>query len=200
MRLAISSNSSFGVKSTRRLTKLKRTPRTAGGMQGLQFVVGDAALDGGDAARLAVRRDAGIDHRTVVGAMAGGLHDDVAREAKVVAQGEEAGPCWHHTACTCARVQTGTDRRGRRHGSARRRRPTAAGSWACSGLHTSPASRGFFRKPSQCSFFFRCWSRRSASVRQSALRAKGGLPRWPKTPASARVGNEGPGGRRCRWH
>ena len=34
-----------------------------------------------------------IDHRAVVGAVAGGLHDDVAREAEVVAQREQLLPC-----------------------------------------------------------------------------------------------------------
>ena len=89
MRPAISISSSFGVKSTSRLTKLKRTPRTPARVQLLQLAIGDAALHGGHAARAAVRRAAGIDHRAVVGAVAGGLHDHVAREAEVVAQREQ---------------------------------------------------------------------------------------------------------------
>ena len=40
-------------------------------------------------ARLAARVHERVDHRAVVGAVAGGLHDDVAREAEVVAQCEE---------------------------------------------------------------------------------------------------------------
>ena len=79
-----------GVKSTRRLRKLKRTPRTPASCSSLEL-----------ARRVTLRRTvatpraraaagaAGIDHRAVVGAVAGGLHDDVAREAEVIAQREQ---------------------------------------------------------------------------------------------------------------
>ena len=60
-----------------------------GVVHGLQFVVGHAALDGGHAARLAVAVHQRIDHGAVVGAVAGGLHDHVARKTQVVAQRKE---------------------------------------------------------------------------------------------------------------
>ena len=84
------------------------------------------APDGGDAARLAAGRLERIDHRAVVGAVAGGLHDDVAREAEVVAQREQL-----LLARVAGRVlalgRVGElDRRGRTRGSARPRRRAAA--------------------------------------------------------------------------
>jgi len=63
----------------------------AGCVQVLKFAIGDAAPDRGNAARLAAAVDAGIGHRAVVGAVAGGLHDHVARKTQVVAQGVELG-------------------------------------------------------------------------------------------------------------
>ena len=54
-----------------------------------ELAVGNVAADGCHAARPAVARAARVGHRAVVGAVAGGLHDDVAREAEVIAQREE---------------------------------------------------------------------------------------------------------------
>jgi hypothetical protein len=58
----------------------------AGGVQLLQLVVGDAALHRGHTPRLAATGQAGVDHGAVVGAVAGGLHHDVAREPEMVTQ------------------------------------------------------------------------------------------------------------------
>ena len=59
----------------------------AGFMHGAEFGVADAALHRRDAARLAAGMDERVDHRAIIGAMAGGLDHDVARETEVVAQG-----------------------------------------------------------------------------------------------------------------
>ena len=53
-----------------------------------------------------------IDHRAVVGAMAGGLHDHVAREAEVVAQARKAAASRHRRACICAPARTGNSAPG----------------------------------------------------------------------------------------
>ena len=58
-------------------------------MKPLQFCVGHVAPDGRDAARFAVARKQGVDHRAVVGAVTGRLHDHVAIEAEMVAQREQ---------------------------------------------------------------------------------------------------------------
>ena len=81
-----------------------------------------------------------IDQRAVVGAVAGGLNNDIAREAEVVAQRKQLLPCRHRTACTCARARRGTARPGRTRGSGRRRRRAEAGSGACWGWRTSRAN------------------------------------------------------------
>ena len=89
MRCAISVSTSRGVKSTSRLTKLKRVPRTPAACISLQLGVGDVAIDRRHAARPVVRRAQRVDERAVVGAVAGGLHDDVLVEAEAIAQREE---------------------------------------------------------------------------------------------------------------
>ncbi len=61
----------------------------AGIVHVLQLRVGDAAIDGGDAARSVVRRTQRVHERPIVGAVAGGLHDHVLVEAETVAQREE---------------------------------------------------------------------------------------------------------------
>lgn len=61
-------------------------------MERVQFLVGHRALDGRHAARLAVGAPKGIDQGAVIGAMAGGLDDDIALETEEVAQGEELLP------------------------------------------------------------------------------------------------------------
>ena len=58
-------------------------------MEPLQFFVGDIPPDGRDAARFAAARETRVDHRAVVGAVAGRLHNDVAGKAEVIAQGEQ---------------------------------------------------------------------------------------------------------------
>src|SRR6202035_2148263 len=55
----------------------------------LQFGVGHVAPDGRDAARSALARKQGVDHRAVVGAMTGRLHDHVAIESEVITQREQ---------------------------------------------------------------------------------------------------------------
>ena len=86
MRPAISINSSFGREIDQALDEIEAHAAHAGVMHRLQFGVADAALDGGDAARSAAGMDERIDHGAVVGAVAGGLHHDVAGEAEMVAQ------------------------------------------------------------------------------------------------------------------
>ena len=69
--------------------KVKPYAAHARGMQGVQFGVGHAALDGGHTTGFAARGLHGIHQCTVVGTMACGLHDHVARKAQVVAQGKQ---------------------------------------------------------------------------------------------------------------
>ena len=87
MRAAISRRASSGSASTRRLTKLKRTPRTPAACSRVQLVVGDARARRWRP-RAPCRRSAASasTHGAVVGAVAGRLHDHVAREAEKIAQ------------------------------------------------------------------------------------------------------------------
>ena len=89
MRPAISVSSSFGREVDEALDEVEAHAAHAGRVHRLQLVVCDAAAHGRDSARLAVRMRQRIHHRAVVGAVAGGLHDDIAREAEVVAQREQ---------------------------------------------------------------------------------------------------------------
>jgi hypothetical protein len=57
-------------------------------MHCLQLGIADVSPDRRNAARLAIGMLERIDHRAVVGAVTGGLHDDVAREAEMIAQGK----------------------------------------------------------------------------------------------------------------
>ena len=190
MRAAISASSSRGVKSTRRLTKLKRTPRTPASCRSPQLAVGDAAADGGHAARPAAARAARVGHRAVVRAVAGGLHDDVAREAEVVAQREQlrlarvAGGVLplgrvRELRARAEHVAVRVHRAGRRREPrlARARAPVEPAGGLLEGRHRSAP-------PSRSSR----WSRiRSASMRQSGAAGEAGLPRClPNSPASAR--------------
>src|SRR6476661_6727970 len=66
-------------------------------MQLLQFLVADTAAHRRYATRFSIGSQASIDHCTVVSAMAGSLHDDVARKAEMVAQCKQllpAGVAW----------------------------------------------------------------------------------------------------------
>ncbi len=167
----------------------------AGGVQALQLVVADAALDGGHAARLAAAGQAGIDHRAVVGAVAGGLHDHVARKAEVVAQREQLLLATRRRACTCARARTGNSAPG-------------PNTWQCAstapggqlearlrraGVPVEPAG-GLGERRHVRSFLFIGfrWARmRSASVRQSALRAKPGAALGAEQAGVGQVGHPG---------
>src|SRR5271166_51832 len=65
----------------------------------LELIVARVALYGRDAARFACAREAGVDHRAVVGAVARRLHHDIASEPQMIAQGEELG-----LACVAGRI------------------------------------------------------------------------------------------------
>jgi hypothetical protein len=93
-------------------------------MEPAQLGVGDVGPDRGDAAGPAGGGLHGVDHRGVVGAVAGGLHDDVAADPQLVPQGEElllAGIAGGVLAFRCERelrrgpedVAVGVDRPGR---------------------------------------------------------------------------------------
>jgi hypothetical protein len=58
-------------------------------VQFAQLGISDGAIDGGDAACLVTGRAQRIDQRAIVGAVAGGLDDDVLVEAQSIAQREE---------------------------------------------------------------------------------------------------------------
>ncbi len=58
-------------------------------VQALQFGVGHVPPHGRDSTRPAVARKQSVDHRAVVGAMTGRLHDDVAVESEAIAQREQ---------------------------------------------------------------------------------------------------------------
>ncbi len=58
-------------------------------VQVAQLLLGDVGADGGDAAGPAAGRAYGVEHGGVVRAVTGGLHQDVARDAQVVAEGEQ---------------------------------------------------------------------------------------------------------------
>ena len=88
-RAAMRSSTSRGVKSTSRLTKLKRTPAHAGAVHPLELVVGHLLADEGDALGLVVGRLERVDHRAIVLAVAGRLHDHVLVEAEEIAQREQ---------------------------------------------------------------------------------------------------------------
>ncbi len=79
----------MGTASTSRLTKLNRTPRTPASWSSASSDSADAGPDRGDPARHAGRGPQRVDHGPVVGAVAGGLDDDVAGETEVVAQREQ---------------------------------------------------------------------------------------------------------------
>ena len=117
----------------------------AGLVQVAQLTIGDAAADGRDAARAAAAGAARVGHRAVVGAVAGGLHDDVAREAQVIAQREQL-----RLARVAGRVlplgregklRPGTEHVAMRvHGAGRRQEPRLAAA-----ARTSRASRASSR-------------------------------------------------------
>ena len=107
--------------------------------------LGDIRTDGGDTARPATGGLDGVDHGAVVRAVAGCLHDDVAADAQVVAEGEKL---------LLARVARGVlalgrerelVRPGRRRGSGRPRPRAGVRSAAWRGCGTSPASPGSWR-------------------------------------------------------
>ena len=66
--------------------KIKAHAAHTGFVQALQFFVADIAFYGGDAARQLARALQRIDQGAVVGAVAGGLHNHVARKTQMVAQ------------------------------------------------------------------------------------------------------------------
>ena len=187
---AISSSSSFGVKSTSRLTKLKRTPRTPASCMRLQLGVGDAAPHGGDAARLAVASDCSASTIARLSAPW-----QVACTITL-----RAKPRWSRSANSCALLRVagvylrsganGNCVAGAEHVAVRvdaaGRQP---GSAACSGRRTSRASRGSSRKPLDHSSFkapARTAGRRTA--RRSAGRAHAatiGQSSRARTPARA---------------
>src|SRR5215831_4292057 len=80
-RRAICSSTSLGTVSTRRLTKLKRAPRTP--------AASSAASSPSLMPAATVGRLQRIDQGAVVRAVTGGLHDDVALEPEIVPQPEE---------------------------------------------------------------------------------------------------------------
>ena len=86
---ATSRNLSFGASSTRRLRKLKRTPRMPPSCSAASSSSEIGRIDHRDAARLAVRLRDGVQRRAIVGAVAARLHDDVACKAEPVAQREQ---------------------------------------------------------------------------------------------------------------
>ena len=75
MRCAISISSSFGVKSTRRLTKLKRTPRTPASCSSRSSPSVTPRFTVATPRALPLDRAQRVDQRAVVGAVAGRLHD-----------------------------------------------------------------------------------------------------------------------------
>jgi hypothetical protein len=131
--------------------------------------------------------DAGVDHRAVVGAVAGGLHDHVAREAEVVAQREElllAGVAGR----VLALGREGEFGAGAEHVAVR---VDAAGRQLERGLgwgrRTSPASRGSSRNSSSGLGSFTC--REDAvglGAPVGAAREFRSCPWHPNSPASAR--------------
>ena len=68
------------------LDEIEADAAHAGRMHRLKLGIADAALDGGDPARLASGMNERVDHRAVVGAVTRRLHDHVARDAEMVAQ------------------------------------------------------------------------------------------------------------------
>ena len=86
---AIVASSSVGAASTRRLTKLNRTPRTPASSSSRSSVSVTSGRTVAIPAGPAAGGADGVDHRPVVGAVAGGLDDDVAADSEVVAQREE---------------------------------------------------------------------------------------------------------------
>src|SRR5579872_1847036 len=82
-RRAISSNTSRGVVSTRRFTKLKRTPRTPAASSARS----SASVT--PAATVATPRARPFDERPIVGAVAGRLHDHIALQPEKIAQRPE---------------------------------------------------------------------------------------------------------------
>src|SRR3954447_16246162 len=76
-------------KINKALDEIEAHPAHAGVMHRTKLGVADAALYGRDTAGLAIGVHERVYHRAIVGAMTGGLHDDVSRKTKVVAQGEQ---------------------------------------------------------------------------------------------------------------
>ncbi len=64
-------------------------PAHTGVVEPAQLGVGDIGADGGDPAGPAAGGLDGVDHRGVVGAVAGGLHDHVPADPQLVPQGEQ---------------------------------------------------------------------------------------------------------------
>ena len=77
-----------GCEVDQALEEVETDAADTGVVQRLQLAIGDVAPDGGDATRFAGAAPDRIDHRAVIGAVTGGLHDHVAAEAEMVAQRE----------------------------------------------------------------------------------------------------------------
>ena len=176
-----------GVKSTSRLTKLKRTPRTPAACISCSSRVADAAAHGGHAARLAVGvRDR---HRPSRGCRRRGRWPARSRCAR--SRGGRAArtavPCWRRTACTCARARRETARPGRTRGSAHPRCRRQLEARLAGAGDTSRASRGSCRIADSGFAFVqlrqRCDRPRCANRRCARTSA---APLVPNTPASAR--------------
>ena len=89
------------------LDEIEAHAADARAVEPLQFVVAHVAPDRRDAARLAAARQAGVDHRAIVGAMAGRLHDDVTREARDGRATRRVRPCSRRRAYICAQARNG---------------------------------------------------------------------------------------------
>ena len=185
MRPAISINSSLGVKSTSRLTKLKRTPRTPAACMSCssrsltlrRTVATPRALPFERGRR---RPSRGCRRRGRWPARSRCARSRGGRAART------AAPCWHRRACTCARARTGNSLARAEHVAmgvhAARRQLEAR--LARVGVPVEPAGslfEGQLRLPSSVAPGCgrpRCASRRCA--RNPAA------PLAPNTPASAR--------------
>ena len=71
------------------LDEVETHPAHTCGMERLELGIGDIPPHGGNAPRQPIAVLQGIDQGAIIGAVAGGLHDDVAGKAQVVAQGPE---------------------------------------------------------------------------------------------------------------
>ena len=103
MRACDLEQSSVGVTSTSRLTKLKRTPRTPASCSSAARASVTSRFTVATPRARSVRAAQRVDQRAVVRAVAGGLHDHVALEAQEIAQREQLFLRRVAWACTCAR-------------------------------------------------------------------------------------------------